>query len=92
MKVKIELYATLRDKYGVKEIVVECDGSIKNLIERASKLLDEDFFDEVYDSKRNFVRDDRIFTINGRNIKDIKGEIRLKEGDVVAIFPPIAGG
>ena len=43
MKVKIELYATLRDKYGAKEIVVECDGSIKNLIERASKLLDEDF-------------------------------------------------
>ncbi len=92
MKVKIELYATLRDKYGAKEIVVECDGSIKNLIEQASKLLDEDFFDEVYDSRRNFVREDRIFTINGRNIKDIKGEIRLKEGDVVAIFPPIAGG
>ena len=92
MKVKIELYATLRDKYGAKGIVVECDGSIKNLIEQASKLLDEDFFDEVYDSRRNFVREDRIFTINGRNIKDIKGEIRLKEGDVVAIFPPIAGG
>ena len=46
----------------------------------------------MYDSKRNFVREDRISTINGRNIKDIKGEIRLKEGDVVAIFPPIAGG
>ncbi len=29
MKVKIKLYATLRDKYKTKEIVVECDGSIK---------------------------------------------------------------
>ena len=37
-------------------------------------------------------RDDRIITINGRNIKDIKDEIRIKEGDVIAVFPPVAGG
>ncbi len=68
MKVKIELYATLRDKYKTKEIV------LKNLIEQASKVLGKNFFDEIYDKEKNSVRDDRIFTINGRNIKDIKGD------------------
>jgi len=92
MKVKIELYATFRDKYGRKELVVECDGSIRHLIEEASKILGKNFFDEVYDREKNRVRDDRIFTINGRNIKDIRGEVRLRDGDSIAIFPPIAGG
>jgi molybdopterin converting factor small subunit len=31
--------------------------------------------------------------INGRNIKDLKKEeITLKDNDVIAIFPPLAGG
>jgi molybdopterin converting factor small subunit len=30
--------------------------------------------------------------VNGRNIKDLKGEIILKDNDVIAIFPPLAGG
>jgi len=29
--------------------------------------------------------------INGRNIKDLK-EIKIKDGDIIAIFPPLAGG
>ena len=92
VSVKILLFATFRKKYGSREVTVECDGTIKGLIEGASKILGEEFLSDVYDRDRGKVRDDLIFTINGRNIKDLKGDIMLKDQDVVAIFPPLAGG
>jgi molybdopterin synthase sulfur carrier subunit len=86
------LFATLRKKYGVKDLNVECDGTLFNLIEKASKILDESFFDDVYDKKQGKVRENIIFMINGRNIKDLEEKIEIKDKDVIAIFPPIAGG
>jgi len=92
VSIKILLFATFRKKYGSREITVECDGTIRGLIEVASKILGEEFLGDVYDRERGKVRDDLIFTINGRNIKDLKEDIVLKDQDVVAIFPPLAGG
>ena len=88
--VDIVLFATLRDRYGVRKI--ECDGTTRNLIENAARRLGKSLLASVYDSDKDKVRDDLIFAINGRNIKDLKGEIELKDNDVVAIFPPVAGG
>ena len=92
VKIEILLFATLRDKYGVRKIEIECDGTIRNLIENAARRLGESFLASVYNLDRDKVRDDLIFAINGRNIKDLKGEIELESGDVIAIFPPVAGG
>ena len=89
---KVVLFATLRKKFGVRELEVKCDGTIRNLIEKASMKLGKDFFEMIYDIDRNSVKDEFLFTINGRNIKDIKKEARIKDGDVIAIFPRIAGG
>ncbi len=89
MKVKIELFATLREKFGRKEIEVECE-DFESAIANASKILGEDFYYEVF-NERGKVRDDRIITINGRNVKDLE-RIELRDGDRIAIFPPIAGG
>jgi molybdopterin synthase sulfur carrier subunit len=89
---KIMLFATLRKKYGVKDLNVECDGTIFNLIENASKILGGSFFDDVYDKNQGKVRENIIFMINGRNIKDLGEKIKIKDNDVIAIFPPIAGG
>ena len=90
--IEIILFATLRDKYGVRKIEIECDGTIRNLIDNTARRLGDSFLASVYDSDREKVRDDLIFAINGRNLKDLKGEIELKEGDRIAIFPPVAGG
>lgn len=90
---RILLFATLRDKYGIRELEVKCDGTVRNLIENTAKaVFDKGFLGRVYDVGQNKVREDLIFAINGRNIKDIKGEIEIKEGDTLAIFPLIAGG
>lgn len=92
VSVKVLLFATFRKKYGSKELTIECDGTVRGLVESASRMLGAEFYSDVYDSRRDMVRDDLIFTVNGRNIKDLKGNIELKDGDVVAIFPPLAGG
>ena len=92
VSVKIMLFATLRSKYKTRELTVACDGTLPNMIESASKILGQEFVDDVYDKKRGKVREDMIIMVNGRNIKDLKGEITLKDNDVIAIFPPLAGG
>jgi len=89
MKVKIELFATLREKYKTKSIEVECE-DFKSAIINASKVLGEDFYYEVF-NEGDEIRNDRIITINGRNLRDLE-KIELKDGDKIAIFPPIAGG
>jgi molybdopterin synthase sulfur carrier subunit len=87
VKVRVELFATLRKKFG-KMVEVECNGTIEDCFIQASKVLGKDFLKEVM--KNGKLRDDRIITVNGRNIKD---ELRrLEDGDVVSVFPPIAGG
>jgi sulfur-carrier protein len=90
--VRLILYATLRQKYNIREIAVESSGSIRDLVEDASKIIGEGFFEEIYDGNLDRIRDEIIFFINGRNIKDVGPKIHLKDEDVVAIFPPIAGG
>ncbi len=87
VKVRIELFATLREKFG-RCVEVECNGTLEDCFVQASKLLGKEFLDEVM--KDGKLRDDRIITVNGRNVKD---EIReLRDGDLIAVFPPIAGG
>jgi len=88
-KVKILLFATLRDKYGVKEVEVETSGNFREAIENAARVLGKEFVKEVFDD--GSYRNDRLILVNGRHIQFI-GEVSLKDGDVIAIFPPIAGG
>jgi len=81
------LFATLR-RFG-KEFEVECDGTLESVFRNLAKRLGNDFYREVFDESGK-IRDDRIITVDGRNLKDEKP--RLKDGSVVAVFPPIAGG
>jgi len=92
VSVKILLFATLRSKYKTRELTVACNGTLLSMIESAAKLLGPEFIDDVYDRKKGKARNDMIIMVNGRNIKDLEGEITLKDNDVVAIFPPLAGG
>jgi len=92
VRARILLFATLRDKYKVGELEVTCDGTVRSLIESADGILGKDFLNRIYDVSQNKVREDLIFAVNGRNMKDMTEEIEIKEGDTVAIFPLIAGG
>ncbi len=86
MHVKVQLFATLR-RFG-KEFEVE-GNSLEDALRNLADKLGEDFYKEIFDEKGR-IRDDRIITVDGRNIKDERP--KLKDGSVIAIFPPIAGG
>ncbi len=87
--VVIELFATLRERYG-RAIEVEAE-SLEEAIKKASEILGKEFLREIFDENGN-LRDDRIILINGRNIKDLKEIPKLGKEDKISIFPPIAGG
>jgi len=57
-----------------------------------SKKYGREFIEYLYDEKGN-VRKYIQILINGRGINVLQGfETKLKEGDTVAIFPPVGGG
>ncbi|MCD6419332.1 MAG: MoaD/ThiS family protein [Synergistetes bacterium] len=89
-EVKVKFFATLRDKIGVEVVEVNAN-TFKDLVVRLvemypqlkGEIVDEDFS----------LRDDYIYLVNGRNIMFLGNEdTALKDGDAVAMFPPVGGG
>jgi len=94
MKVQVKFFTTLREVTGKKEEEVESSSTItvKELLTQLSKKYGREFRDYVYDDKGE-VRTYIQVLINGRDIDVFQGlETKLKEGDTVAIFPPVGGG
>ncbi|MCD6106973.1 MAG: MoaD/ThiS family protein [Caldisericaceae bacterium] len=89
-KVIVKFYATIREKIKTDYIELEAD-TFKKAIEILIKmhpLLKKELVDDDFSMK-----DDYIYLVNGRNIVFLQGEnTPLKEGDRLAIFPPVGGG
>jgi len=81
MKVKVRFYSRHREIVGKAEgeIEVEEGVTINNLME---KLI------ERYPELEK-IRDSTLYSLNHRYAK---GDERLKDGDEMAIFPPVEGG
>jgi len=89
-KVKVKLYATLKEILGFDTAYVEAS----NVKEAIEKLLREypKLKYEIVDDNLN-LKDRYIYLVNGRNIVFLQREnTPLKEGDRLTIFPPVGGG
>ncbi len=94
MEVGVKYYAMLRDATGRKTEEVELpEGSkVSDLLKRLTDLYGDAFRRHIYDGEGRL----KLFLsymLNGVNIHSLRGfDTELKDGDVLAMLPPVGGG
>ena len=94
MNIKIRFFTSLREITGKKVDEIQSQNAItvEELLTLLSEKYDENFTEYVY-TKRGTVQDFLSFLVNGKNINVLQGfDTELKQGDTVAILPPVGGG
>ena len=94
MKVEVKFFTSLREITGKKADEIQLQSVIT--IEELLTLLSDKYgkkFTEYINNKEGKVQDFLSFLVNGRNINVLQGfDTKLKEGDIIAIIPPVGGG
>lgn len=94
MKVSVRFFAALREIVGKKEQMLEFqkdkDITIEKVLKRLTELHGKDFAEYVYDMQTGEVRSYLQLLVNEKSIMTLK--TKLKDGDVLAIIPPVGGG
>ena len=96
MEVKVRFFTNLREIVGKREEVLTFTQinpvSINLVLRELSKKYGKPFIEYVYSSAgqpRSFLQ----FLLNGTSASTLQGfETILKDGDVLAILPPVGGG
>jgi len=94
MNVEIKFFTSLREITGRKVDILQLKTiiSVEELFSMLFKKYGEEFGEYVY-NKECKVQDFLSILVNGKNINTLQGlGTELKEGDTVAILPPVGGG
>ncbi|MEM3506046.1 MAG: ubiquitin-like small modifier protein 1 [Candidatus Bathyarchaeia archaeon] len=90
-EVIVKLYTSLREIAGEKETKVNAE-TIKEVLKILSEKYGNEFKNHLLDENGNLKPFFHIM-VNGRKMGLLDGvETRLKDGDVLDIFPPVGGG
>ena len=93
MRVKVRYFTTLRELAGSpeEELEMECRSTLADLIRKIAMKYGKEAHNYLYHKER--IDPSINFLINGISAHTLnKFKTRLKDGDVVAIIPPIGGG
>jgi len=94
MNVEVKFFTSLREITGKKvdEIQLQNVITVEEMLTLLSEKYGEKFRAYVYD-KKGKVHGFLSFLVNGRNINVLQGfDTELKQGDVIAVVPPVGGG
>lgn len=95
MRVSVRMFTTLRELAGKGEETLEFDAgvvTVKDVLRELVKQHGKAFKNYLYD-KEEKVQEYLRLLVNGKRVELLEElEMRLKEGDQVAIVPPIGGG
>lgn len=96
MRVKVKYFTTLRELSGTaeEELTIRDGANLADLIEEVASKYGKEAHDYLYQKEESWKVDPSIyFLINGENSRILSGlDTKLKDGDVIAIIPPIGGG
>lgn len=95
LKVKVRYFTTLRELARTREEELEMeDGStLAELIERVASKYGGEAFNYLHVRATGEIDPSIQFLINGISARDLHGlRTELREGDVVAVIPPVGGG
>jgi molybdopterin synthase sulfur carrier subunit len=94
VKVVVRFFTTLREITGKKEEQIEFSKSpsVNAVLKQLSRNYGADFDDYMFDELGD-VRGHLEILVNGRSVTSLSGlRTKLKDGDQVAILPPVGGG
>jgi molybdopterin converting factor small subunit len=96
MKIKVKGYLTFRrilEQNSIQEFK-DKDVSLFDLLQHLSHKLGDDFSAMIFEPNRTDISSSVAILINGIHYTHLpeRLDIKLQDGDEVAIFPPIAGG
>ena len=95
MKIKVTGYLTFRKLIREQPFIqLGENGTVKDLLDRLSLEYGDAFTNLVFDPDTKKVSRSIAILVNGRHYSHLPSRLNteLKEGDEVAIFPPVAGG
>jgi molybdopterin synthase sulfur carrier subunit len=97
VEVKVRFFTSLREIINKREQTLMFTAGEKVtvglVLETLSQKYGKTFTEYVYDGKTGQPRNFLQFLINGNSTSTLNGlETVLKEGDVLAILPPVGGG
>jgi molybdopterin synthase sulfur carrier subunit len=94
LKVQVKAFARIRDVLGSEvELEVHEDMTVGDLLDELVKKYGDEFKRQIFDSEIGKLRSYVRILLNGRDIDFLNGlGTKLNNGDVLALFPPIAGG
>jgi molybdopterin synthase sulfur carrier subunit len=90
---RVRIFATLRPLVGAKEVEVDVKAgdTVGNMLEKLTAEYPA-LKERALDADGNLQSSINVF-VNGRNIKFLDGlNSPIREGDRLALFPPVGGG
>jgi MoaD family protein len=97
MAVTVKAYFEFKNVFGGRESleVAESDAAtLTDLMDHLTKAFGKPFTDQVYMPGTTEIVSHLMLMVNGRNFRAISEglETKLKSGDEITFFPPVAGG
>ncbi|GFO95864.1 molybdopterin synthase subunit MoaD [groundwater metagenome] len=88
-KIRVKLFANLREFTGTKELEVD-SGTVRDVLQKLSEKF-PGFEKMIFDGEK--IKPYVNVFLNGKNVLDPGGiETELRTNDEIAIFPPVSGG
>jgi sulfur-carrier protein len=92
MTVKVRFFARFRELLGTDIPVAAKDGTTLVSLLREIAETKKEGYDAIFDEQGNF-HEFVIVMQNGKRIEhEDTAEVRVADGDEIAVFPPVAGG